>query len=560
MESGNTKISNPILRGMYPDPSWMWDDARDAVILVNSSFELVPGLPLHASEDLAQWTPIGYAVDDGMARKLLLEYVEDSGGLYAPTLRRIGDGYAIACTVARLNEDKAREAGVPEDVLTAFRESEGNFVITAASLEGPWSGPFWIRGAEGIDPDVFEDVNGDVFWTQTRPSVNPRWEGQTQVWIQRVDTKSWELMPSHDERGQYGKTVIWDGYGVEAVWAEGPHLYRMGDEIYLMTAEGGTSFDHSEMMMRTTASEGLGAALAAYMREHDASVVSVDGRPEERSVVGWGSSLFHPDKKNPFLTHRHLGVECRVQCVGHADLMLHPRKGWWLTCLASRQTPVQDGMALNFLGRETWIAPVSWQHDPGNWALVADGQPATDDGTLGWPVLSGGVGRLAPSLYVNKNGRLMGYDLAEEGGMSVMDLTAIDDEIVADQLTQVRGDDSVAYRRLISDNCLIILPKGESVRIRQDNVHYIDIQVSPDGKAFDWVVSRGQSKQVGDYEEDVQPDAMPCALFSGGSLHLGHSTRSAEMTPETSAIDIDARFLSTEWSGGFVGLLIGVVR
>lgn len=38
-------VSNPVLRGMYPDPSWIWDATREEIVLVNSSFELVPGCP-----------------------------------------------------------------------------------------------------------------------------------------------------------------------------------------------------------------------------------------------------------------------------------------------------------------------------------------------------------------------------------------------------------------------------------------------------------------------------------------------------------------------------------
>ncbi len=100
-----------------------------------------------------------------------------------------------------------------------------------------------------------------MYWTQTRPAVRPRWEGQTEVWAQRIDPETWRLRASRDTDGDYGKTVLWTGYGVEAVWAEGPHLYRIGDWVYLMTAEGGTSFDHSEMTMRTWAPDGLGSAI-----------------------------------------------------------------------------------------------------------------------------------------------------------------------------------------------------------------------------------------------------------------------------------------------------------
>ncbi|MBM6687211.1 family 43 glycosylhydrolase, partial [Faecalicatena contorta] len=61
-----------------------------------------------------------------------------------------------------------------------------------------------------------------------------------------------------------GRTVIWRGYGVDAVWAEGPHLYRIGDYVYLFTAEGGTSFEHSEMAMRVFAPQGLKAAIETF--------------------------------------------------------------------------------------------------------------------------------------------------------------------------------------------------------------------------------------------------------------------------------------------------------
>ena len=30
-------VSNPVLRGMYPDPSWIWDATREEIVLVNSN-------------------------------------------------------------------------------------------------------------------------------------------------------------------------------------------------------------------------------------------------------------------------------------------------------------------------------------------------------------------------------------------------------------------------------------------------------------------------------------------------------------------------------------------
>lgn len=106
-----TTITNPILSGMYPDPSWIWDDLRGQVVLVNSSFECVSGLPIHVSEDLSHWSHVADAIDADMARRLLIPFVEDSGGVYAPTLRSIAGKYVIASTVARIDMDKAIAAG-----------------------------------------------------------------------------------------------------------------------------------------------------------------------------------------------------------------------------------------------------------------------------------------------------------------------------------------------------------------------------------------------------------------------------------------------------------------
>ena len=231
-------VSNPVLRGMYPDPSWIWDATREEIVLVNSSFELVPGLPIHTTRDLVTWTHTANAVDEAMSHRLLIDGVEDSGGLYAPTIRRIGGRYVIVCAVARVNEVKALAAGCSQKDVDGCRAAQGNFVIEADELTGPWRGPYWVAGAEGIDPDIFEDGDGTVWWTQTRPALHPQWDGQTEIWTQPIAPGTWTL--------QDHKTVIWRGYGMDAVWAEGPHLYRVGDYLYLMTAEGGTSFEHSE--------------------------------------------------------------------------------------------------------------------------------------------------------------------------------------------------------------------------------------------------------------------------------------------------------------------------
>lgn len=48
---------NPIIPGFAPDPSLVLVD--DTYYLVNSSFQLFPGLPIYTSQDLVHWKQIG---------------------------------------------------------------------------------------------------------------------------------------------------------------------------------------------------------------------------------------------------------------------------------------------------------------------------------------------------------------------------------------------------------------------------------------------------------------------------------------------------------------------
>lgn len=571
----HTRITaNPVMRGMYPDPSWIWDDVRGEIVLVNSSFELVPGLPIHVTRDLVSWEHVGDAVDQAMAHRLLIDGVKDSGGLYAPTIRRIGERYVIVCTVARVNEPQALAAGcLPEDI-DHCHAAQGNFVITADSLEGPWHGPYWVAGAEGIDPDIFEDSDGTVWWTQTRPAVKPQWEGQTEVWTQPIDPGNWML--------QGHKTVIWRGYGVNAVWAEGPHLYRLGDWLYLMTAEGGTSFEHSEMIMRTYAPRGFAAALHGFERELAAHDTWIElSRETEHSVVGQYDRLFEACKKNPILTHRHLGNGELIQCVGHADLLCHPQAGWLLTCLGVRETPGDEkGELFSYLGRETFVAPVVWERNPASWKLEGNGPIKQDDASdPGWPVVAPGAGRLPDALAVtmNDDGSLHAVEsLAQCVGKTMDDARGsyICAERIGsqdDRLIGVRGRDGYRFMRVDSLDYAVMVRPGHELMLHQDSTHAVTMRLV-DGRLQASIVDRGEESLL-----DLG-HAEPGEWFG---IHL-RNNRLRFLAVRVSAADIDnagrdvtmivhadvskarmlgqcdARFLSTEWAGGFVGCLAGI--
>lgn len=557
-------IANPILHGMHPDPSWIWDDDLRQIVLVTSTFELVPGLPIYVSRDMAHWKHVSDAIDEELARRLLIPFVDDSGGVYAPTLRRIRGKYVIACTIARINGRKAIAEGCSQAELDAAQAAEGNFVLESDSIDGPWRGPFWIEGAEGIDPDIFEDEDGNVYWTQTRPAVNPQWEGQTEVWTRRINPKTWTFVNDGRPAGT-GKTVLWRGYGVEAVWAEAPHLYRVGDYVYLMTAEGGTSFEHSEMAMRIYAPHGLLQAFDIYEREASEAGERIPQiRDGERCYLGVAVRAFHADKKNPILTHRHLGLSESLQCVGHADLMFHPELGWWMVCLGVRETRGKnDGELLSYLGRESFVTPVSWEHNPADWKLDGAGASSIHEGDPGWPVTCAGLGRLADEITVTVN---------DEGGIAIeprikssfssdMEPVLVN---VADDSTNgmvVRDERDISYRRIAKLPTLMPIPMSGSLVIRQNSTHYAVFSMHGTDVRYETV--NGDDSQAGSVAALRADGTRPAVLFDDNRLLVivagmhGLVDSATFVRQGQVLLSVDARFLSTEWAGGFVGCMAG---
>lgn len=298
--------ANPILRGFQPDPSICRVDGT--FYIATSTFEYLPGIPIHASTDLVEWRLIGHAIHD--EGQFDFSAVPDSRGMFAPTIRHHDGLFYVACT--------QMDGG----------EVSGSFYVTARDAAGPWSHPVLLPDARGIDPSLFFH-EGRAWWTGCREVLEPEFEGETEVWLRELDLERGELVGD--------ETVIWTRTQYRAVWAEAPHLYYRDGWFYLVTAEGGTSFEHSVMVARS------------------------------RDVAG----PYLPCPRNPVLTHRHLGHGAEVQNVGHGDLVEDGDGQWWMAVLASR--PI-DGH--HILGRETHLARVDWED--------------------GWPVVNPGLGLLDP--------------------------------------------------------------------------------------------------------------------------------------------------------------------
>jgi alpha-N-arabinofuranosidase len=232
-------------------------------------------------------------------------------------------GYCLT-RKSQLNLDRARASGgiyAPTlryhngtfYLITTLVDTGGNFFVTATNPAGPWSEPVWVDHS-GIDPSLFFDEDGTAYYTR-HEGMGDGYIGQAKINVQT---------------GQLDGNLkeVWRGTG--GVWPEGPHLYKINGKYYILVAEGGTSYGH----MVTIA----------------------------RSDSPWGP--FVPNPKNPILTHRDR-PDSPIQALGHADLVETP-EGWWLVCLGIRP----QGGKFHHLGRETYLAPVTWSED-------------------GWPVVNG---------------------------------------------------------------------------------------------------------------------------------------------------------------------------
>ncbi|MFD2719590.1 glycoside hydrolase family 43 protein [Hymenobacter monticola] len=198
-----------------------------------------------------------------------------------------------------------------------------NFLVTAKNPAGPWSEPVWIKtNAEGgpfiIDPSLFFEDDGKAYLTTTG-----RQNGVPSIQLAEIDVKTGRLLTQ--------QTGIWPGTGGR--YPEGPHLYKKDGWYYLLIAEGGTEYGHKVTIAR--------------------------------SKVITGPYVGNP--ANPILTHAQVSAQdSPVQGVGHADLVQAPDNSWWLVALGFR--PIGPRSNHHILGRETFLAPVSWP--AGEWPVV----------------------------------------------------------------------------------------------------------------------------------------------------------------------------------------------
>ena len=298
------QITNPILPGFNPDPSIL--RVGEDYYIATSTFEWYPGVQIHHSKDLANWD----LVTRPLNRKAQLDMRgdPDSCGIWAPCLTHDGEKFWLVYT------DVKRKDG-------SFKDAH-NYIVTAENIEGPWSDPIYINSS-GFDPSLFHDDDGKKWF------VNMMWDHRARplrfagIALQQFDPKQGKLVGP--------RTNIYQGTDLKLV--EGPHLYKRNGWYYLLTAEGGTAYQHACTLARSR---------------------TIDGQYET-----------HPQKH--ILTSKDAPFAA-LQRAGHGDLVETPEGKTYLVHLTGRPITQERRCVL---GRETAIQEVFWGDD--DWLYVKDG-------------------------------------------------------------------------------------------------------------------------------------------------------------------------------------------
>ena len=292
---------NPILPGWYSDPS-ICTNGED-YFLVTSTFTYYPGVPIFHSKDLVNWKQIGNILNRP-SQLVNMDGQDVSGGIFAPAIS--------------YNPQNKTYYMVTTNV------GAGNFFVKTQNPFGEWSDPIMLPEVGGIDPSFFFDEDGKAYIVNNddAPDTKPEYSGHRTIRIQEFDVKT-------DRTVGTRKILVNKGVSPEKkpIWIEGPHMYKINGKYFLMSAEGGTSTGHSEVIFRGDSPMGP----------------------------------FKPWEKNPILTQRDLDDKRinPVTCAGHADLIQTKEGDWWAVFLACR--PINN--TFENLGRETFLMPVKWSKD-----------------------------------------------------------------------------------------------------------------------------------------------------------------------------------------------------
>lgn len=502
-------VTNPILSGFYPDPSIC--RVGNDYYLVVSSFAYYPGLPIFHSTDLVNWKPIGAALN--RPEQLNLDGAGVSRGLFAPAIKYHNGVFYIVCTLV----DKG-----------------GNFVITAKDPRGPWSNPVWLPEVDGIDPSLFFDTDGSTYilYNSIPPDNISLYDGHRTIRVNSFDPQTLKVTSPN-------RILINGGTDIskKPVWIEAPHIIKKDGWYYLICAEGGTAYNHSEVVFRS------------------------------RSM----SEPFVPFEGNPILTQRHLDPKRPdpITTAGHADFVETPDGNWWAVFLACRP---YEGNHFN-TGRETFLAPVEWKD---GWPII---NPGFETVQYRYPIAAAAVDKgitpmggnyrfrdefdgnaLNPRYSFLRTVRIPWYAV-HNGSLRLRPMPETcagtgNPAFIGYRQPHLEGNVTTAMRFNAVGN-----EKAGLLLFQNERHYYFLYQTIRSGKqvlVLEKSPGKDASATVTELAAIQLPERMKGALqlraeAKGAVYDFYYSLNGKKWVPV--ATGVDARFLSTETAGGFVGVM-----
>ncbi|MFW6288059.1 MAG: glycoside hydrolase family 43 protein, partial [bacterium] len=288
-----TKIINPILSGFNPDPSII--RVEEDYYIATSTFEWFPGVQIYHSKDLVNWELIARPLN--RVSQLDMKGNPDSGGIWAPCLSYDNGIFYLVYTDVKGFDNVWWDTN--------------NYLVSTKDIRGDWSEPIYLNSC-GFDPSLFHDSDGKKYFVNMITDHRGKNNRFNEIQVQEY---------SASEKSLLGEAkTIFKGTGLGS--AEGAHLYKLNGYYYLITAEGGTGYNH----------------VVSFARSKNIA----------------GPYEVHPD--NPILSSKY-SPDLPLQKAGHGDIIETQTGEWYMVHLCGRPLEKRGNCPL---GRETAIQRLVW--------------------------------------------------------------------------------------------------------------------------------------------------------------------------------------------------------
>ena len=175
---------------------------------------MVSWVGIYHSKDLKNWRLVSRPLN--RLNQLNMKGNPDSGGVWAPALSYADGKFWLIYSDIKVTEGQWKDGH--------------NYLVTCDTIDGEWSDPIYLNSS-GFDPSLFHDDDGKKYL------VNMYWDHRVGnhnfygIVLQEYDPVQQKLVGP--------QKIIFKGTDMGLV--EAPHIYKVGEYYYLLTAEGGTN-------------------------------------------------------------------------------------------------------------------------------------------------------------------------------------------------------------------------------------------------------------------------------------------------------------------------------